>query len=178
MTKQRGMIFNSEMVRALLEGRKTQTRRPIKEKIFGFNGSAGGKPCGLPMKKDGSLIKSPYGKIGDIIWVRETCAVSTPYLIYKADQPYFEPDNGWTPSIHMPRKASRIDLEITNVRVERIQDITMGEVQKEGVQFDVIKWPYTFDRLWNSIYPGSWERNDWVWVYDFKIKEQSNDKSE
>lgn len=198
--KERPILFSGPMVRAILEGRKTQTRRVIKPQPVG--------------KTDAQwidyLAKKPY-RTGDRLWVRETFALESDYefpdekLIptdrpvkkesapdegewhtwahYKATDPIPElccdsdrcaqcGDDGngfgphWRPSIHMPRWASRITLEITNVRVERIRDITDRDIRAEGYDGDFCN--SRFSDSWNEIYPGSWDRNDWVWVIEFK----------
>lgn len=140
--KERGMIFNDEMVRAILGGNKTQTRRIVEEKFYGRAVAAEllAKHC-------------PYGQPGDRIWVRETYrvhgkATDVATLVYRAsvrnswtEQTHRVPvevcnkpvSEKWTPSIHMPRWASRILLEITNVRVERLNDISECDARDEGV---------------------------------------------
>lgn len=146
MTKiiERGMIFNGEMVRAILDGRKTQTRRIIKPQPEGtLSGSLSGMWLSRPLnglllpKIEDIAIHCPFGVVGDRIWVRETWAeagASAPDLkLYRANYPAHVPthyenvppaeDVRWTPSIHMPRWASRILLEITDVRVEQLNDI-------------------------------------------------------
>lgn len=192
MTKitERGMIFNGEMVRAILDGRKTQTRRLLKQ-ATGPSLSVGiaddspgvaelswlyGEGPGHEVNERIKLIRCPYGKPGDHIWVRETFGDCGVRLVYRADT-----DDGakckvkrWTPSIHMPRWASRILLEITDVRVERLQAITLGDICKEfgcGL-YDFRPATYGFqawEELWKSIYGAdSWQANPWVWVIEFK----------
>jgi len=191
--KERGILFSGEMVRAILDGRKTQTRRPVKKQppagwnrtgwyhmpIMGWTNEP--EPAG-----NWHTVKCPYGRPGDRLWVRETAklrsigpdenqidlayratgSVSDP-LFPLSPKPYslFK----WTPSIHMPRWASRITLEITNVRVERIRSIPAPDFYREGyndgANFKNVK---AFEASWNATYPGSWDRNDWVWVIDFK----------
>jgi len=160
--KERSICFNTEMVRAILEGRKTQTRRLMNGKfVFGS--------C---ITEKGEIINCPYGKIGYRLWVKETftyitlgCAVA---MCYKADG--YQIGSNWKTSIHMPRWASRILLEITNIRVERVQDITEKEAMEEGHIFgcDSIEW---FQDMWDSINEKrgyGWEKNPWVWVIEFK----------
>jgi hypothetical protein len=163
---ERPIIFSGEMVRAILEGRKTQTRRVVKHiednspvitdpRIFN-------KPC-------------PYGQPGDRLWVREAFQLddSDPTFVYfRADG---KQCNWWRPSIHMPRWASRITLEITGVRVERLQEINRGGAMQEGCPFQNIAnvtCPLTwFSFLWNSIYRTrgqGWDANPWVWVIEFR----------
>ncbi|ELA2974858.1 hypothetical protein ACHBE5_001326 [Klebsiella pneumoniae] len=152
---ERGMIFNSEMVRAILDGRKTQTRRPVKFPVHDKN--LGCELAGNELAGElsaGNYQNSAFGKPGDRIWVRETfCPVDdTQYggekwVDYRAT-PKFEashpagwdcaPNDAealkWRPSIHMPRWASRILLEITDVRVERLNAISEEDAIAEGMQ--------------------------------------------
>lgn len=207
--KERGMIFNGEMVRALLSGRKTQTRRPIKWKQTRFT-EIGEREDGSkwPWSEDAEHAcdfwhPCPFGAVGDRIWVRETfCTVDdTQYggekwVDYRAT-PKFEashpagwdsaPNDAeslkWRPSIHMPRWASRILLEITNVRVERLNAISEEDSQAEGMELTGWRPTYSdpdsggevwtpydnFAQLWECIYgEGSWKANPWVWVIEFK----------
>ncbi|MHA0993172.1 hypothetical protein [Enterobacter ludwigii] len=203
--KERGMIFNGEMVRAILDGRKTQTRRIMK------NQPAGDYPDtpALIRSVDGgfqwyghygesSIFNCPFGAVGDRIWVRETWAeagAGAPALkLYRANYPEHVPthyenvppasDIRWTPSIHMPRWASRITLEITGVRVERLNSISQEDAQAEGMELTGWRPTYSepdsggevwtpydnFAQLWESIYgEGSWQANPWVWVIEFKV---------
>jgi hypothetical protein len=159
--KERGMIFNGEMVRAILDGRKTQTRRSIKWKQTRFT-EIGEREDGSkwPWSEDAEHAcdlwhPCPFGAVGDRIWVRETWAdagASAPDLkLYRANYPEHVPsiyENvppakkiRWTPSIHMPRTASRILLEITDVRVERLNAISEEDAQREGVHTEV--WDQT-----------------------------------
>ena len=182
--KDKPIIFNSEMVRAMLDGRKTQTRRVIKPKHI----------C-MPAWK--WLDVCPYGKPGDRLWVRETWYCPKQYggtyqrekLIYKADS---TPNKrGWKPSIHMPRWASRITLLVKDVRVERVQDISPSDCECEGIvgtthASPVNGLPYenyrygeheggdpkeAFAMLWDSIDKKrgfGWSENPWVWVVEFE----------
>ncbi|MGR7054160.1 hypothetical protein ACU637_26120 [Klebsiella aerogenes] len=221
---ERGMIFNGEMVRAILDGRKTQTRRIMKiqpeHSGLGLrrvtdskNGSDDGKyfwsssdACGL--KARSKSFTCPFGVVGDRIWVRET--FQGPLFDYEQMESYLEDsskfekpefcqyaadgkpapeyydadDNlrhGWRPSIHMPRWASRILLEITDVRVERLASVSDEDAGKEGYPADpspfggpMDKWLW-FRQLWDGIYPEqSFNHNPWVWVIEFKrIEEQT-----
>lgn len=125
----------------------------------------------------------PYGKVGDRLWVRETFGESwhhaQPDYFYRADDNASiesHPDfDGWKPSIHMPRLASRITLEITGVRVERLNNIHRSDAIAEGCEMPsqrkgMHRWPEAqFADLWESINgPGSWDANPWVWVVEFK----------
>ncbi|EPG3400220.1 hypothetical protein MBS26_000080 [Klebsiella pneumoniae] len=167
--KERGMIFNGEMVRAILDGRKTQTRRPVKFPVHDKN--LGCELAGNELAGElsaGNYLNSAFGKPGDRIWVRETfqgplfdydlidsyCKDPTPFekpefCVYKADgvpaPKFYDADDElhccWRPSIHMPRWASRILLEITDVRVERLNAISEEDAQREGVHTEV--WDQT-----------------------------------
>lgn len=195
--KERGMIFNGEMVRAILDGRKTQTRRIMK------NQPAGDYPDtpALIRSVDGgfqwyghygesSIFNCPFGAVGDRIWVRETWAeagASAPDLkLYRANYPEHVPTHyenvppadeiRWTPSIHMPRWASRLTLEITGVRVERLASVSYEDAGKEGYPANPAPYGGTMDKwlwfrgLWDSIYPDqSFKHNPWVWVIEFKV---------
>lgn len=202
--KERGMIFNGEMVRAILDGRKTQTRRPVRFPVLDKN--LGCELAGNELAGElsaGNYLNSAFGRPGDRIWVRETfCPVDdTQYggekwVDYRAT-PKFEashpagwdcaPNDAealkWRPSIHMPRWASRILLEITNVRVERLNAISQEDAQAEGMELTgwrptysdpdsggEVMTPYdNFAELWSSIYGDeSWKANGWVWVISFK----------
>lgn len=211
--KERPILFSGPMVRAILDGRKTVTRRPIKPSMRGFDVS-----FELHQQDDGSWrplhtfdescmddqgtehpVVCPYGKPGDRLWVRETwyCdhfeVMRGPYLkpanldateargdgtlVYAADglTPYEADQPAWKPSIHMPRWASRILLEVTDVRVERLQAISIGQICKEGLARSIYEFiPVTtafdaFAEVWDSINgPGAWEANPWVWAVEFK----------
>ncbi|EPF3482444.1 MULTISPECIES: hypothetical protein [Klebsiella pneumoniae complex] len=223
MTKisERGMIFNAEMVRALLDGRKTQTRRPIKWKQTRFT-EIGEREDGSkwPWSEDAEHAcdfwhPCPFGAVGDRIWVRETWGVVSHafsddglmidwvpdrpataihempfgngyysgYAIYAADGDFtWGDDDGyedgrscWKPSIHMPRAASRILLEITNVRVERLRSMSQDDARAEGViaASGPMEVGLAFRELWDSIYgEESWKANPWVWVIKFKRIEE------
>ncbi|MCO1336533.1 hypothetical protein MO867_19555, partial [Microbulbifer sp. OS29] len=199
------------------DGRKTQMRRPIKPQPF--NGASdeeaikqiGGLPAGRSLYQEINSawqsrfidINCPLGEPGDLLWVRETHHLSHQNKVtYRADyssNPFSEDECGedcsmvgekWRPSIHMPRWASRITLEITNVRVERIQDINGDDANAEGIQswIDSFKsrptyhqnsnlggYPVTaFSRMWKSIYGAEgWDQNPWVWAIEFRRVEQA-----
>ena len=196
--KERGMIFNGEMTRAILDGRKTQTRRPVKFPVHDKN--LGCELAGNELAGElsaGNYLNSAFGKPGDRIWVRETWAdagASAPDLkLYRANYHEHVPsiyenvppakEIRWKPSIHMPRTASRILLEITDVRVERLNAISQEDAQAEGMELTgwrptysdpdsggEVLTPYdNFAQLWESIYgEESWKANPWVWVIEFK----------
>jgi len=200
---ERGMIFNAEMVRAILDGNKTQTRRimaiqpehsglGLRRVIDSKDGRDNGKyfwsqsdACG--MKARSKVFGCPHGAVGDRLWVRETwseAGAGAPDLtLYRANYPEHVPslyenipatgDVRWRPSIHMPRWASRILLEIIDVRVERLNDISDEDANAEGVtasEFGPSR--YEFGYLWQSIYGAdnsqSWQANPWVWVIEFR----------
>lgn len=201
---ERGMIFNGEMVRAILEGRKTQTRRVLatyQDAVkFCPEWDVNGKQIFIVLgEKDHTgmnpvitAIPCPFGQPGDRVWVRETFrvhsrATDVATLVYRAsvqnswtEQTHRVPvavcnkpatPEKWTPSIHMPRWASRITLEITGVRVERLNSITESDAEAEGVTDtgfgDLLVDGYRY--LWKSIYgEESWAANPWVWVIEFK----------
>lgn len=201
MTKitERGMIFNSDMVRAILDGRKTQTRRPVKFpfKDRNLGCELSGNELAVELSS-GNYLNSPFGKPGDRIWVRETfqgplfdidqmdayCKDSAPFektqfCVYKADgkpaPEFFDADDNlhccWRPSIHMPRWASRLLLEITSVRVERIRSMSQDDARAEGViaASGPMEAGLAFRELWDSIYgEESWKANPWVWVIEFE----------
>jgi hypothetical protein len=158
--KELPILFSGEMVRAILEGRKTQTRRVVKPQPVYDHGAwcVPGFTCNTEHGfKESVLLSSfrcPYGKPGDRLWVRETFAVDyevgegtrgqiPPVVFYRATDKETNWTSGktpWKPSIHMPRKYSRITLEIVSVRVERLQDITEDDAKSEGCNEIVSKW--------------------------------------
>jgi len=208
--KERPILFNGETVRAILDGRKAQTRMMMKPQPipFGehspFTQATLKEHVGKPWMPVGGVFQDawlkPLGTIGDRLWVRETfriynsasecacydeckCARMNGKPLYRASDPSPD-DDKWTPSIHMPRWASRITLEITGVRVERLQDISASDVREEGIQVprcacevcsqqasictaDAGVYVEAFRDLWQSIY-GNWDANPWVWVYEFR----------
>lgn len=197
--KERPILFSAPMVRALLAGTKTQTRRLVKPADAALlNTAFFYADCERFRDLDHEPaqyvgLTCPYGAPGDRLWVRETFMYREKHdrYYYRADHPVQDPyaHNGWKPSIHMPRKASRITLEVTGVRVERLQAITDADAKAEGVQpFEcvapeqVIPGPgfdgarlgdqphrLPFADLWRSINgPESWDENPWVWVVVFK----------
>jgi hypothetical protein len=190
--KEKPILFNTEMVKAVLSGRKTQTRRVVKpqptpdpSKIVRFNDDE--FICESNSGKVGifepNTLKCPYGQVGDRLWVRETWQSDKDKtkFIYKADySEFFTCDNdilfGWKPSIHMIRRASRINIEIVDIRIERVQDISPEDALSEGITF-IGKPSYftsiiVFKRLWDSINKKrgyGWDVNPWVWVVEFKV---------
>ncbi|HCD9834305.1 TPA: hypothetical protein NER77_004504 [Pseudomonas aeruginosa] len=190
--RERPILFSGPMVRAIIEGRKKVTRRVVKPQPD-FLGSM--TDPNTPFKTLGAglhgQIVCPYGQPGDRLWVRETFAVygdeKMAAIHYRADRPHHvgQKGMGYKPSIHMPRWASRILLEITAVRVERLQDISQEQAMAEGVlscesALDPDGNGYSpyelFSALWVSINGhDSWHANPWVWVVEFKRVEVGND---
>lgn len=200
--KERPILFNSEMVRAILDGRKTQTRRLLKPQPDLVGNCWKWKNCAWTAEEPYCLVHNmldpvslcPFGQPGDRLWVRETWCVH-PYalegadkdedmIVYRAnDYRLVDSEFTWKPSIHMPRWASRITLEVVNVRVERLCSISHEDALKEGVWpgetpyndelIDEFKTPAQklFAGLWNSINGKrgyAWDTNPWVWVVEFK----------
>jgi len=196
--KERPIIFSADSVRAILDGRKSQTRRVVtpqpKVELFPFIG-ADNKPTGEFAFVDHPRVVSkhlrcPYGVPGDRLWVRETWSwrsgdiladkAHEKYAIYAADNPN---DCGkYKSAMFMPRWASRITLEITSVRVQRVQEISADDCIAEGLsttlrEHDAVSALRTaYEQMWNSLnakrgYP--WESNPWVWVLEFKRIEVS-----
>lgn len=215
MTNERPILFSGAMVRALLDGRKTQTRRLWKMPRgleWYVSGCMRGEETGDIHDPKSSWwghveeMACPYGRPGDRLWVRETHDVrmvgteSWPagqhrhyaMVRYRADDGGVEHDidratferldstdsRGWTPSIHMPRWASRILLEITDVRAERLQEIGEADCRAEGCaggHGSIPDYPYSatpsehYRWLWDSLNgAGAWDRNPWVWVVEFR----------
>ena len=208
--KERPILFSGPMVRAILDGRKTQTRRVIKNSdhyacLTGDCPHQTHSECNADMEAE-----CPFAKPGDRLWVRETWGLydesGTPFdysngipkslpdgfhVSYPADDAADIVRNvfSWKPSIHMPRYASRILLEIVSVRVERLNEISVQDAIEEGVTYkDSTGKPYypprktedaghvvpyyAFKALWESINgPRSWDANPWVWVVEFKVLE-------
>ncbi len=223
--KERPILFSAPMVRAILDGSKTQTRRAFSQKKLNYFHPAivmgevsdfiGNWKLG-PNDLGYILEACPYGQIGDRLWVRETwgnvsfcseeewypdrpatkihelkfgCGYYSGHIIYRADgefewcNEYGDEQSCWHPSIHMPREASRITLEITNIRVERLNDISEKDAKAEGAadyeegidspppDDGDYSWSYvaSFRKLWNSINgDGSWAINPWVWCITFR----------
>lgn len=210
--KESPILFNGDMVRAVLAGQKTQTRRPMKpipvypdafdglrREIHDGQVHFWASGAELPAHK----FRCPYGQPDDRLWVKETHARHPQFaeVAYRADGEEFEDADGftwhpkWTPSIFMPRALCRITLEITDIRVERVQNITSDgaiaegayEVRKVGDDIahatwtmDGLDWRYdtpreAFAATWDSLYAArglGWDVNPWVWVITFKRAEE------
>lgn len=177
-------LTSDDMVRALLDNRKTVTRRVVK-----MPAAVTSKTVDRVCVKDGAAhfswswseafsgfdVKMPY-RPGDILYVRETWEQTEDGYAYKADSHcHYTADWKWRPSIHMPREAARIFLRVTDVRVERLQDVTEEDAIKEGCtahggnlaldEFEVV-WHNTLKPTDRSIY--GWAANPWVWVIEFE----------
>jgi hypothetical protein len=215
--KTRPLLFSGEMVKAILDGRKTMTRRVIKPQPAANSDWAGGFYVSSPaitvavgtfnerrgVALPGDPTPCPYGQPGDRLWVREGVRLNTNLggvrITYKADGAHRQvpegalelagygdilDDNHFRPSIHMPRWASRITLEIVSVRVERVQEISEGNAKAEGIKEtregfqDGVQGFIAHDTavsafitLWDSINQKrgfGWDSNCWVWVVGFK----------
>lgn len=191
------ILFNTEMMLAVVSGRKTQTRRPLRKQP---------KAQGTWAHKNGSLwvftpdsaqkhsleAKCPFGTVGDTLWVRETWShPDHPFAPYRegdpvfyrvdyADDPFgFDGPDGcrkWIPSIHMPRIASRINLRVTGIGIERLQNISREDALAEGMS-DTTDPVSAFIHVWQGAYgqgdlissnPNEWYSNPWVWVVTFE----------
>lgn len=206
------ILFSTPMVQAILQGKKTQTRRIIKpqpeitEKGWKWEGyrpkakyNTGAITCFgrdvSPTDEDGLRLQSKI-QIGDILWVRETSFfhILAKEYEYKADEkPYMKLFSGWKPSIHMPKEAARIFLYVTNVRVERLQDISEADAIAEGIEKQKTNYgdylfkhylkdkfgpsaKHSFQTLWQKIYGiESWDKNPYVWVYEYERIEKPKD---
>lgn len=179
------ILFNTDMVRAILEGRKTVTRRVVKFKPGQNPQWTGYIPDGPVLYGSNNIpaSKSPYHP-GDILYVRETWTMLVGSYLYRADQKTGMKHPGkWIPSIHMPKEAARLFLRVTDVRAERLQDITSGQIDAEGCKewaysaktgellpsgpsFFRIKWDRTIKPADLPLY--GWDANPWVWVIEFE----------
>lgn len=180
--REKPIIFNTEMVNAILDGRKTMTRRVIKLDLSNADMDINDKNYLKIMDKQMDYRDAKdfcRYQPGDILWVRETWSTEDEYYIYKADlDDWNHLDNlKWRPSIHMPRAAARIFLKVKEVSVERVQDITEEDVMREGWPFKKIcEGDYDLDyfALWNKLNKKrgyGWDTNPWVFVIEFKVKE-------
>ncbi len=232
------MIFNTEMVKALLDGRKAVTRRPVSKVRAGtidcrtFNKTivSGSQRFAVNQQNPNQEWLAYPFVVGDLIWVRETfctdpdcdhdswddhelsffewnnCGCSAallPDALKTHEHCLFRagglPDLKWTPSIHMPRWASRLTLRVTDVRIERVQELTEEQAKLEGIRYHSLyqewggveshpdsrphapQWRWyekandAFKYLWNSIYQ-NWDENPYVWVIEFEVIHQNVDK--
>lgn len=187
-TKERPILFSAPIVRAILAGEKTQTRRIVKP-VRGFEHNdilKYGMPCAADpwavwwhssvTDRVGCLQECPYGVPGERLWVREAWKQGESRVWYRADGHMDVKGWPWKPGIHMFRHDSRITLEITGIRVERLQEISEADAEAEGITGDdaligQINNPFrtAFADLWESIHgDGSWAVNPWLWVIEFR----------
>ena len=194
--KERPILFSAPMVRALLDSSKTQTRRVVKPGNLGLPGTPLRQPTpnwnaafygpGIWSDDADFASRCPYGQPGDRLWVREAwathaflddvapCELMTASVHYSADGT-IQTGKG-RPSIHMPRKYSRIDLEITGVRVERLQDISEADAKAEGALIESAvggvpgaSYVQGYRSIWEEINSAdSWAANPWVWCVEFR----------
>ncbi|WP_031517746.1 hypothetical protein [Desulfofalx alkaliphila] len=191
MAKEKPILFNTEMVRAILVGRKMQTRRPIDKDISNrFDIDVDGTAFAYIDQTTGDSYKPQdicMYKIGDILWVRETWCVDdlTPDDIYyranytdkQAKELFNDIGLKWRPSIHMPRSAARLFLRVTKVRVERLQDITEEDARAEGCPSNLPNAKVWFAGLWDKLFANKlfakrgygYANNPWVWVIEFEV---------
>lgn len=179
--KERPLILKDYAVRAVLAGRKTQDRRIVKPQPDRYHDGepywfVGGyrawkwRDCDDVLRRGGNDLKCPYGEPGERLWVKETWRSwdERQQIIYKADYGEVECKMKWRPSSTMPRIASRIDLQASNVCIERLQDITERGAKDEGVEPfapDDGRYVAGFKELWDSIHGKcSWDSNPLVWV--------------
>jgi hypothetical protein len=181
------IIFSGDAVRAILAGRKTQTRRPMKPPSPRYSTIVAG---GFASTYTTIEAPCPFGSVGDLLWVREAWSYITlaqnerqpddkwdPQLhmpvrmLYRADE--VEIASNWSPSIHMPRWASRLTLRITDVRVERIQEISAADILADTGWFPAGDLPaVVFAGRWDTLYAKrgyGWQSNCWVWVLAFEV---------
>jgi hypothetical protein len=188
MPKERPILFSSHMVKAILDGRKTQTRRILKtqprfdvahSERWIINGELQRRDSGIPLWifKDKHQLESelsyewgcPYGDIGELLWVRETWLKYLDLYLYRATDPIpdslmQQEETKWKPSIHMPRCASRIKLKIQGVSVERVEDCSTEDAIAEGFG--------SFSEFINFFYqlnPSFYTQNPYVWVIQFEM---------
>jgi hypothetical protein len=169
------------MVNALLDGKKTQTRRIVSSRLHLI--VDGDEDTGRVVEQSapdfGSLAtkhaRCPYGAAGDRLWVKETFGPCAGGIVYRAEGGAACPDGGrWKPSIYMPRWASRITLELTSVRVQRLNDLTEDDAKAEGAEPEEVHgaWSHVegFSQLWDGINAdrAPWSSNPFVWVLEFK----------
>ena len=195
MNDQHPILFNGDMVRAIIAGRKTQTRMVVRPQPSGAWAVPPVTVSAGRWTSHGctSDLRCPYGTPGDLLWVREAWReVSSAMMadgsipsqparcVYRADRPW---DGPWRPSIHMPRWASRITLEVADVRAQRVQEITVDDAAAEGFLQDGdsptefggrVRTIGGFRDAWNHLYAPrgyGWSDNPWVWVVEFRKME-------
>lgn len=198
MKKEHPILFSTPMVQALIAGRKTQTRRivnpqpddsglwnddtnprSLQSDLKGWNGT-------VDATGESKEFKCRYGQPGDLLWVRESSAITYSTGPSRKRTVWYKADNGeipnnvsfkWKRSIHMPKGAARIWLKVFNVKVQRLQDISEADAIAEGAQPCTLHsqtgnytHKYGFQKLWEKINGvESWQANPWVWVIEFKV---------
>lgn len=223
MSRDRPILMHRRSVHNILEGRKTQTRRPVKKgpddvKSYLMQTEAVKRnrayavptgPGGTDWRNLGALVDCPYGDIGDTLWVRETFRVvgldrDRVSVKHAADETVrtvrvktrkereqaaraFK-NTGWSPSIHMPRWASRITLLVEDIRIDQVQDISVEDIRAEGVRPNmpldemvdseeeyVRAWRKRWKRLWNDTWDHEpqyqWDENPWCWIVEFSVED-------
>lgn len=207
MNKERPIVFNATLVQALLAGTKTQTRELVKLPYEAGRvesappGSTGQRfrfwasPEPKHLEKINPFVRCPHGQVGDLFWVRERVAFLSSTITQARSRYVYEADasaqtrasvaeyDQWRPSVQMPREAARLLLQITNVRCERLQDISEDDARAEGAtsiaqpQHPLMGWDdifpsarQHFHQLWSQRRgKDSWAQNPWVWVISFVL---------
>jgi len=188
MTTERPMLFSAPMIRALLAGTKLQTRRVVKDTgLYAIDAAIHGAETAA-RELQALASRCPYGQPGHKLWVRETHMDLGACYLFRADpgaeteRALVAPGQRWKPAIHMPRAASRITLEVVNVRVERLQAISEADAMDEGIvetcggyglpageHFHAADPRQSYFSLWETINgPGSVEANPWLWCVAFR----------
>jgi hypothetical protein len=197
--KEKPILFSGPMVRAILDGKKTVTRRimkpqPVPKPVdYKYGGHWWDSKKAQSMVDVEGFLRGddptvagcfcPYGEPGEQLWVRETWADTTPFMhdeggiVYRATDPLWsemDEEFKWKPSIHMRREYSRIQLRIDDVDVERIQEVQYTDIQAEGFEADprVSIDDSEFRKLWDQLNAERgfpWSRNPWVWVITFSV---------
>lgn len=206
MPNARPILMHARSIRNLLAGTKSQTRRIVKPQpsaaphLLSIDGRLSAM-WGDPRTRGNQVCPCPYGQPGDLLYVKETFCCGTPAhpsgigiipsakikrgqkVVYRAATDFAGDDPPWRPSIHMPRSFSRLTLELTDVRVERVQDISVDDCHAEGIPYRSSDEPASgsaknaydnarnaFYHLWNDTNgAGAWERNDWCWALTFRV---------
>lgn len=201
MARERPILVRPPLVRAILQGEKTQTRRPAKEILVhhthqdGRHFCSGPKCSGLTEEPGAPVaIASPYGMVGDRLWVREAWHAAPHGYCYLADKTHDPegpgctiPEPKWRPSIHMPREACRVVLKVTDVRLQPLSAISYADALAEGTWREVVEehgrkgWvvdPVTnaepvrlFREAWDRAYAKrgfGWAADPWVWAITFR----------
>ena len=188
---ERPIMFTGDLVRKVMAGEKTETRRPVRlpagyehGEVYAYGGRSGDRFLLECDPGPHRALKCPYGLPGDLLWVRETFGTieGGERWVYRADDGWAENEpeskemldgHRWRPAIHMPREASRVLLVVDSVRIEPVQDIT-----DEGARAEGFADRAAFLAAWQAMYPKgekAWDNNPWVWVVSFKVEEEMMD---